>query len=315
MQRKQIEEENEEDGCEQRRTTKLITLNAMQINKEERKQRRTRRAAEAMSFQDIQGGPNAAVRRSQSPSQVIAAGIFQINTSVATFRRLVDSLGTVKDTPDHRQKLHNTRQRILKLVKDISAKLKSLSESDRHASGANANKKIEDAKLARDFQTTLQEFQKVQQLASERESTYTPTTAPPPSFPTSSGSGEESGERDQESQPFMREQRRQEVLLLDNEISFNEAMIEEREQGIREVEEQIGQANDIFKDLAVLVHDQGVVIDDIQSNIDNSAGATTQARVQLAKASKSVKSRTSWCWWVLVIFVVIVVIVLVVLII
>lgn len=47
---------------------------------------------------------------------------------------------------------------------------------------------------------------------------------------------------------------------MDNEISFNEAMIEEREQGIREVEEQIEQANEIFKDLAVLVHYQGVVI-------------------------------------------------------
>lgn len=41
------------------------------------------------------------------------------------------------------------------------------------------SKKMEDAKLARDFHTTLQEFQKVQQLASERESTYVP--APPPS--------------------------------------------------------------------------------------------------------------------------------------
>lgn len=48
--------------------------------------------------------------------------------------------------------------------------------------------------------------------------------------------------------------------MLDNEIAFNEAMIEEREQGIREVQEQIGQANEIFKDLAVLVHEQGVVI-------------------------------------------------------
>lgn len=37
-----------------------------------------------------------------------------------------------------------------------------------------------------------------------------------------------------------------------------------------------------------------IMADDIQSNIDASAGATTQARVQLAKASKSVKSRTSW---------------------
>jgi hypothetical protein len=53
---------------------------------------------------------------------------------------------------------------------------------------------------------------------------------------------------------------RQELVLLDNELSFNEAMIEEREQGIKEVQEQIGQANEIFKDLAVLVHEQGVVI-------------------------------------------------------
>lgn len=47
---------------------------------------------------------------------------------------------------------------------------------------------------------------------------------------------------------------------MDNEISFNEAMIDEREQGIKDIEEQIGQANEIFKDLAVLVHEQGVVI-------------------------------------------------------
>ena len=53
---------------------------------------------------------------------------------------------------------------------------------------------------------------------------------------------------------------RQELVLLDNEISFNEAIIEEREQGIKEIQSQIGQANEIFKDLAVLVHEQGVVI-------------------------------------------------------
>lgn len=49
-------------------------------------------------------------------------------------------------------------------------------------------------------------------------------------------------------------------MLLDNEISFNEAVIEEREQGIHEVQLQIGEVNEIFKDLAVLVHDQGAMI-------------------------------------------------------
>lgn len=37
-------------------------------------------------------------------------------------------------------------------------------------------------------------------------------------------------------------------------------MIEEREQGIREIHHQIGEVNEIFKDLAVLVHDQGYMI-------------------------------------------------------
>lgn len=53
---------------------------------------------------------------------------------------------------------------------------------------------------------------------------------------------------------------RQEVLQLDNEIVYNEAIIEEREQAIQDIQEQIGEVHEIFKDLATLVHSQGVVI-------------------------------------------------------
>jgi hypothetical protein len=54
--------------------------------------------------------------------------------------------------------------------------------------------------------------------------------------------------------------RRQELVFLDNEIVFNEAIIEERDQGIQEIQHQITEVNEIFKDLAVLVHDQGAMI-------------------------------------------------------
>jgi len=53
---------------------------------------------------------------------------------------------------------------------------------------------------------------------------------------------------------------RQELVFLDNEIVFNEAIIEERDQGIQEIQHQIIEVNEIFKDLAVLVHDQGAMI-------------------------------------------------------
>ena len=53
---------------------------------------------------------------------------------------------------------------------------------------------------------------------------------------------------------------RQEIVLIDNEIAYNEAIIEEREQGIKEIQQQITEVNEIFKDLAVLVHEQGIII-------------------------------------------------------
>ena len=60
-----------------------------------------------MSFQDLQNGakPSSSAGRPQNPSQAVATGIFQINTAVAAFRRLVDAIVTAKDTPDHRHKL------------------------------------------------------------------------------------------------------------------------------------------------------------------------------------------------------------------
>ncbi|KAL0914209.1 hypothetical protein M5K25_017721 [Dendrobium thyrsiflorum] len=120
-------------------------------------------------------------------------------------------------------------------------------------------------------------------------------------------------EKTPEERALLVESRRQEVLLLDNEIAFNEAIIEERQLGIQEIQQQIGEVNEIFKDLAVLVHDQGAMIDDIDSNIDNSLAATAQAKTQLTKASKTQKSNSSLGCLLLVIFGVVLLILIIVL--
>ncbi|GKB82500.1 syntaxin-22-like protein [Tanacetum coccineum] len=252
-----------------------------------------------MSFQDLEAGR---VRRSNGytngfkqmdPTQAIASGIFQINTGVNTFQRLVNTLGTPKDTPELRDKLHKTRLHIGQLVKDTSDKLKKASETD-HRTEVSASKKITDAKLAKDFQAVLKEFQKAQRLAAERETAYVPFV-PQAVLPSSYAASEMDirSDKDPEQRALLVESRRQEVLLLDNEIAFNEAIIEEREQGIQEIQNQIGEVNEIFKDLAVLVHEQGAMIDDIGSNIENSHAATAQARSHLAQASKTQRANSS----------------------
>lgn len=67
-----------------------------------------------MSFQDLEAGNGVrgAPRRNgraagagAGSSQAVASGVFQINTAVATFQRLVNTLGTPKDTPDLRDRM------------------------------------------------------------------------------------------------------------------------------------------------------------------------------------------------------------------
>ncbi|KFK25913.1 hypothetical protein AALP_AA8G179400 [Arabis alpina] len=275
-----------------------------------------------MSFQDLEAGSRFPAgnrfsggrqQRSSSrgdPSQEVAAGIFRISTAVNSFFRLVNSIGTPKDTLDLREKLQRTRLQISELVKNTSAKLKEASEADHH--GASPIKKIADAKLAKDFQSVLKEFQKAQRLAAEREITYTPVVTK--EIPTSYNAQELDPEslRTSQQQTLLLQSRRQEVVFLDNEITFNEAIIEEREQGIREIQEQIGEVNEIFKDLAVLVNDQGIMIDDISSNIDNSHAATAQGTAQLRKAAKTQQSNSSLTCLLILIFGIILLIVIIV---
>ncbi|KAE8692561.1 Syntaxin-21 [Hibiscus syriacus] len=260
-----------------------------------------------MSFQDLEAGlarphPNNYLNSSQrkptqdtehaSASQSVAAGIFKIRTAILAFDRLVNSLGTLKDTVELRSKLHKTRLHIGQLVKETSAKLREASEADQDAE-VSPLKKIADAKLAKDFQAALKDFQKAQRLAAERETAYSPSV-PKEVLPSSYDAYEveKNSSKSLEHQQLL-VTKGQEVVLLENEITFNEAIIEEREQGIKEVQQEISEVNEIFKDLAVLVHEQGAMIDDIGSNVENSHAATVQATYHLKKASKIQRANSS----------------------
>ncbi|KAJ7551546.1 hypothetical protein O6H91_06G020000 [Diphasiastrum complanatum] len=132
-----------------------------------------------MSFQDIEAAgfiprKGELLDSKQDPSQAVAAGIFQINTSVSSFKRLINSLGTAKDTPELRDKIHKTRQHIGRLAKETASKLKAASETDHRSPAVSTTKKVGDAKLAKDFEAVLKEFQKAQRTAAERETAYSP---------------------------------------------------------------------------------------------------------------------------------------------
>ncbi|KAI3958472.1 hypothetical protein MKW98_011160 [Papaver atlanticum] len=246
------------------------------------------------SFQDLEAGGTFTSKRrdsiigKQDPIQAVSLGVFEINKSVTTFERLVNDLGTAKDTPQLRRKLRSTRLRIAQLEKYTSAKLKQASEDQRTEVGAS--EKL--ASYAKDFEKVLKEFQKAECVATEKEKQY--ASFAPNSVPSSYIPSEQDRNLDKnpEQRTALIESREQDVFLLDNEIVLNEALIEEREQGIKEIPNQIVEVHEIFKDLAALVHEQGDAIHHIDSNVNNSHTAIEQGNSQLEKAAKTQKSNS-----------------------
>ena len=241
-----------------------------------------------MSFEDIETGSSAGLPR-QDRSDAVAQGIFRINTSVSTYKRLVNRLGTQKDNHALREGLHATEQKISQLVEETVSKLKEEKETD-HLGSSSTSKKIRDAKLAKDFQSVLLEFQTAQKAAQSRQRKYAPVLPPASSLPQLNSGRVES----EEEASLLRQSQQLVVEANESEVMYNVVVIEEREQGIQEIQQQIGEVSEIFKDLAQIVADQGYVIDDIEANIESSASATVQANVHLTRASKSQKSSEYW---------------------
>ena len=76
----------------------------------------------------------------------------------------------------------------------------------------------------------------------------------------------------------------QKQVQMEEDINLN--VIRDREQAIRKIESDIVEVNQIFKDLAGIVHEQGTVIDSIEGNIENSSVQIQHGTQELYKASE-----------------------------
>jgi len=120
------------------------------------------------------------------------------------------------------------------------------------------------------------------------------------------------GSSDENKNLIYDEERRQQSLALDNEIEHNEQIITEREEGILEIEATINQVNEIFKDLHIMVKEQGEVVDTIENNITGVETLTDGANSELKEANTSQKKARNKKCIILLIFMVILVILIIV---
>jgi len=114
----------------------------------------------------------------------------------------------------------------------------------------------------------------------------------PDTFPQTQGNYDDY-HKEHEKQSLLESSRKQQLLQIENEREFNDALIHDREMGIKQIESAVSEVNEIFTDLANLVHEQGFMIDNIESNIESTAVQTQDGVVQLQKASQHQKSARS----------------------
>lgn len=80
-------------------------------------------------------------------------------------------------------------------------------------------------------------------------------------------------------------------ISMENDVNLSQ--LREREAALRKLENDIVDVNMIFKDLAVMVHDQGEIIDSIESNVEAVQIRVTEANSHLESAKRHQVSNKS----------------------
>ncbi|KAJ7292568.1 t-SNARE [Mycena rebaudengoi] len=235
-----------------------------------------------MSFQDIETGlaPPTVAPQSREDAlflelqSSLSLQVFKINANVQGIRKLVEQLGTVKDSDTLRKSLHDLTDSTRAMAKRGGDDLKRLSVLQSNL----PNKKTALEKTSHDLQLCLIEFQRAQKVSVERQRTVVQGVR----------MAVDDTPRQQEEYQDTPVQQQAQLLqqqLSPHELAYQESLIQEREQEIREIETGIHELSEIFHDLGTLVHQQGGMLDNIESNISSVAVDVTDGAEELRTAS------------------------------
>lgn len=163
--------------------------------------------------------------------------------------------------------------------------------------------------MSSDFQAALQEFQDLQRKALDKEKASV-------SAARAAHDSEQSqtiAVGDHEQQQLLQQQQQQELSQLapQHEVDFQEALIIEREEEIRNIEEGVGDLNVLFRQVAHMVSEQehtiNSIVDNVESTYDNTRGADRETR-QAARYQKAARNKS--CCLLLILAVILTIVIL-----
>ncbi|PGH22970.1 hypothetical protein AJ80_03019 [Polytolypa hystricis UAMH7299] len=255
----------------------------------------------------------AALRREDDPqyqddpdfhrlAESLSNQLFTLTTNISRLSNQIALLGTKRDTERVRERVHNLLEETREGFRDVGEGIKKIQIWE----DVNPSQKWTQQKLSSEFKSTLEEFQAVQRRALEKQRASATAARTALDFQESAATTE-----GQEGQSLQQLQEQQPRLASQDEVDFQDGLIIEREAEIRNIEQSVGELNELFRDVAHIVHEQGGQLDLISENVERTRHDTRGADVELRSASRYQKNaRNKMCCLLLILAVILVIIVL-----
>ncbi|OBT55170.1 hypothetical protein VE04_04477 [Pseudogymnoascus sp. 24MN13] len=236
-------------------------------------------------------------------SQDLMNKLFTLTGNISRLSNQVALLGTKRDTERVRERVHDLLEETTEDFKNIGEGVKRIQSWE----DVSPSQKYTQQKLSREFQATLTEFQNVQRRTLEKERTTAGAARAAleeATSPSAEGGSPSFGQQQQQSQEQLR-------LASQDEVDFQDSLIVERETEIRNIEQGVSELNELFRDVAHIVGEQGEQLDTIAANVENTRSDTRGADLELRSAARYQKNaRSKMCMLLLILAVILTIILL-----
>ncbi|XP_074173104.1 t-SNARE domain-containing protein 1 isoform X12 [Rhinolophus sinicus] len=226
--------------------------------------------------------------------QGTSANVFRINSNVTSLEQSLRSLGTPSDTQELRDSLHTAQQETNHTIAASTSAMKQMSELLR---GCSRQERLQLDRLKAQLSDAVQRYGAVQKKIAEKSRALLPTAqrggrqqSPRPPFAElaedekifNGGDGVWQGQ-EQELLPEITEEDLEAIRL--------------REEAILQIESDLLDVNQIIRDLASMVSEQGDAIDSIEASLEAASSHTEAASELLAGASRHQVDAVTWPAW------------------
>ncbi|CAF1442508.1 unnamed protein product [Adineta steineri] len=211
---------------------------------------------------------------------VISTNLTKISNNATDLEKLVQKLGTPEDSEPLRERYHRLQNETKILMQQTNDALQELNNTRVLTEADQRRKKTLTENLPKQYLATLNRFQEAQRTGARKEKESL-DRARAISF-RQQGMSDSPFADNFVPTPTYDQIQQQAVLPIEQEVDMRS--LRERDEQLRELETNIVEVNELFKDVAKLVHEQGGVIDSIDQHIINTEVNVTHGNQHLSKA-------------------------------